>query len=192
MTCPAPSSGCEASFGDRSGSVVRAWCACCRRSRVGRAADVHVRDAGAVRGLAAQQAAAGRAGRLPAGAGAQGNAGCAAPRPAAPPRAPPHTLPRLDAAPPPQLPRRAALPQLLLTHPHFSLMSIHLSFGEAAERGGPFPPDLCRNLSFPSSTTSPRRTVEATPTKFRAPSTGTSLPLFPLRFLSATTRVCHV
>lgn len=40
----------------------------CRRRR---AADVHVRDAGPVRGLAAQQAAARGAGRLPARARAQ-------------------------------------------------------------------------------------------------------------------------
>lgn len=77
------------------------------------AADVHVRDAGAVRGLAAQQAAAGRAGRLPRGAGAQGNAPRAAPAAArAGARAPPGGL---GPAASPQLPGRAALPQLLLT-----------------------------------------------------------------------------
>lgn len=38
-------------------------------------ADVHVRDVSAVRGLAAEQAAAGRAGRIPAGTRAQGNTG---------------------------------------------------------------------------------------------------------------------
>lgn len=99
--------------------------ACVRRWRPGRAADVHVRDAGAVRGLAAQQAAAGRAGRLPAGARAQGNAGRAAPpaRPAPPAArapglaraAPARALPRVAPPPPPQLPRGAALPQLLLS-----------------------------------------------------------------------------
>lgn len=96
-----------------------------RRWRPGRAADLHVRDAGAVRGLAAQQAAAGRAGRLPAGARAQGNAGRAAPpaRPAPPAArapglaraAPARALPRVAPPPPPQLPRGAALPQLLLS-----------------------------------------------------------------------------
>lgn len=106
-------------------------CACrLRRRRRRRAADVHVRDAGAVRGLAAQQAAAGRAGRLPAGARAQGNAARAplrraphAPPDAAlvPPALPALALPsapsarRLAAAAPPQLPGRFALPQLLLT-----------------------------------------------------------------------------
>lgn len=89
-----------------------------------RAADVHVRDPGAVRGLAAEQAAAGRDGGVPAGARAQGNAGGAAPRPAAPapgaPRArgvaaPPGALPRVGAAAPPQLPGGAAVPQLLLS-----------------------------------------------------------------------------
>lgn len=85
----------------------RRWCA----------ADVLVRDAGAVRGLAAEQAAARRPGRLPAGAGAQGNAG-GPPAPRAPAPPPPRAapaLPRVAAAAPPQLPRRAALPQLLLT-----------------------------------------------------------------------------
>lgn len=104
-----------------------------------RAADVHIRDIGAVRGLAAEQAAAGRDGRVPAGARAQGNAGGAAPRPAAPapgararPRAlaaPPHALPRVGAAAPPQLPGGAAVPQLLLS----------VSAGGGARR----PPDLC-------------------------------------------------
>lgn len=83
--------------------------ACCRRRR--RAADVHVRDAGAVRGLAAEQAAAARAGRVPGRAGAQGNAG-RAPRRARAARA--GALPRVGAAAPPQLPGRAAVPQLLL------------------------------------------------------------------------------
>lgn len=78
-----------------------------RRSWV--AADVHVRDAGAVRGLPAQQAAAQRPGRLPARAGAQGNAG-RAPRTASRAAA----LPRVGAAAPPQLPGRAAVSQLLL------------------------------------------------------------------------------
>lgn len=104
-----------------------------------RAADVHVRDAGAVRGLAAEQAATGRAGRVPAGARAQGNAGGAAPRPAAPApgvrsraralAAPPHALPRVGPAAPPQLPGGVALPQLLLSD----------SAGGGARR----PPHLC-------------------------------------------------
>lgn len=77
----------------------------CGRWRV--AADVLVRDAGAVRGLAAQQAAARRPGRLPRRAGAQGN-------PARAPRAP-APLPPLAPPAPAQLPRRTAVPQLLLT-----------------------------------------------------------------------------
>lgn len=88
----------------------RRWCA----------ADVLVRDAGAVRGLAAEQAAPRRPGRLPAGAGAQGNAGGPPARPQRPPGPPrPPALPRVAAAAPPQLSRRAALPQLLLT-PNYS------------------------------------------------------------------------
>lgn len=85
--------------------------------RCGLAAGVHVRDAAAVRGLAAQQAAARRPGCLPGRAGAQGNR---APRasPPDPPRVPlpapaPHAQ-RLAPATPSQLPGRAALPQLLL------------------------------------------------------------------------------
>ena len=78
----------------------------CGRWRV--AADVLVRDAGAVRGLAAQQAAARRPGRLPRRAGAQGNPARAAPRAPAP-------LPPLAPPAPAQLPRRTAVPQLLLT-----------------------------------------------------------------------------
>lgn len=92
----------------------------CRRWRA--AAGVHVRDAGAVRGLAAEQAASRRAGRLPRRAGAQGNAaGAASPPPhaaaaAAAARSHLHPLPPLGAPASSQLSRRASLPQLLLSH----------------------------------------------------------------------------
>lgn len=94
---------------------------CVRYRRSGVAADVYVRDAGAVRRLAAQQAASQRAGGVPARAGAQGNAERA---PAARARV---ALPRVGAAAPPQLPGRAAVPQLLLSPPLCPYLTISLS-----------------------------------------------------------------
>lgn len=98
-----------------SNTCRRALTSCVRCRRSGRAADVLVRDTGAVRRLSTQQAAAQRPGRLPARAGAQGNAVRAPQRRAARARA--HALPRVGAAAPPQLPGRAAVPQLLLGAP---------------------------------------------------------------------------